>query len=191
MSKASRFFIWVIVVGLAFIAGLRFYRSYEQRTEEQASSQPPTMTFNNVPVRRVTPQAQPQVYERWTEKTQGQEVFLTDAPMSASQAKEQARQTILSVLRDYQDNPSLQAFYADLRSITGRSDIDLASLSGEGLPQLLAQYPQLQEVIARHSQNPQFAQTLQEIFSNPQFVHSVQLLQRPENWESQTAVPKS
>ena len=131
MSKTSRFFLWVIVVGLAFIAGLRFYRAYEQRAEEEAATAAPTMTFNNVPVQRVSPQAEPQVYERWSGEPAVQEVYLQDAPLDAVQEKEQARQTVASVLSDYKDNPSLQAFYADLRAATGRDDIDLAALSGE------------------------------------------------------------
>ena len=120
MSKTSRFFLWVIVVGLAFIAGLRFYRAYEQRAEEEAATAAPTMTFNNVPVQRVSPQAEPQVYERWSGEPAVQEVYLQDAPLDAVQEKEQARQTVASVLSDYKDNPSLQAFYADLRAATGR-----------------------------------------------------------------------
>ena len=177
MSKTSRFFLWVIVVGLAFIAGLRFYRAYEQRAEEEAATAAPTMTFNNVPVQRVSPQAEPQVYERWSGEPAVQEVYLQDAPLDAVQEKEQARQTVASVLSDYKDNPSLQAFYADLRAATGRDDIDLAALSGEGLGRLLEQYPQLQQVIAEHAKDPQFAKTLQEIFSNPQFARSVTILQ--------------
>lgn len=41
----------------------------------------------------------------------------------------------------------------------------------------MKKYPQVQEVLAKHSKDPEFVKTLQEIFSNPQFVHSVAVLQ--------------
>lgn len=178
MSKASRFFLWVIILGLAFIAGLRLYRTYEQRTAEEASSAEPTMTFNHVPVQRVIPQTEPQVYKRWTGEAAVQEIYLEDVSLPAPQEKEQARQTVVSILNDYKDDPKIQAFYADLRAATGRNDLDLADLSGDGLPKLLAQYPQIQQVIAQYAKDPEFAKTLQEIFSNPQFARSVGILQQ-------------
>ena len=35
MSKLGRFSLWIILLGLAFIAGLRGYRAYEQRVQQQ------------------------------------------------------------------------------------------------------------------------------------------------------------
>lgn len=180
MSKISRFFLWIIVFGLAFIVGMRLYRAYEQKTADQNESSFSTMMFNNVPVQQGASQAPQPVLRRWTGTQQEREVYLEDAALSQQDQKEQARQTIASILRDYSQDPLMQAFYADLREATGREDLDLAALSGEELPRLLQQYPQLQNVISEYAQNPQFAKMLQEIFSNPQFAHSVVLLQTNE-----------
>ncbi|MBO7237695.1 MAG: hypothetical protein J6U96_00175 [Elusimicrobiaceae bacterium] len=80
-------------------------------------------------------------------------------------------------MADYQDDAALKAFYTDLQQATGEQ-LDLTSLSGENMAGLLIKYPQIQEVIMRHSKDPAFAKTLQEIFSNPQFVRSVAVLQQ-------------
>lgn len=175
MSKTSRFFLWVIIVGLAFIAGVRLYRVYEQRAAEQAQEPAPTMTFNNVPIQRVAPRAEEGVYKRWSDEPK--EIYLDDGSLSAQQQTQQAQATVKSILNDYRQEPKMQAFVADLRKATGREDIDLAVLSTEQLGSLLQQYPQLQQVVAQYAKDPQFAQMLQEIFSNPQFVSSVQVLQ--------------
>lgn len=177
MSKTSRFFLGVIIIGLAFIAGIRAYRMYEGYVQAQQEAQPPTMTFNNVPVQRLPPQIETQRFERWTGEPAVKEIYLEDQPLPAQLEKEQAQQTIVSILEDYKNNPEIQKFYADLRQATGRNDIDLAALSAENLPQLLQQYPQLQQVIAEHTKNPAFVGTIQEIFQNPQFIHSVTVLQ--------------
>ena len=177
MSKLSRFFIGVIVVGLAFIASLHLYRAYEnyvQQTEQDASG--PTFTFNDVPVDfSPHPEAMETTLVGTGEKT-GQEVFLGGVELDSETEKEQARQTIASILDDYRQDTKLQAFYADLQKATGEQ-ISLADLSGENLGNLLEQYPQIQEVLARYAKDPEFTKTLQEIFSNPQFVRSVAILQ--------------
>ncbi len=181
MSKKSRFFLWVIIVGLAFIAGVRAYRMYEGYVQAQLEAQPPTITFNNVPVRRLPPQPEEQVYKRWTEEPAQKEFYLENPPLDAEQEKEQARATVASILSDYKNNPEIQSFYADLQQVTGRRDIDLTALSGENLTQLIQQYPQMQQVIAEHAKDPAFAQTIQEIFQNPQFIQSVKVLQGTED----------
>lgn len=175
MSKTSRFFLWVIIVGLAFIAGVRLYRAYERHAAQEAETPTPTMTFNNVPIQRVPPRAEESVYKRWSDEPR--EIFLEDGNLPAPQQARQARETVKSILNDYRQEPKMQAFVADLRKATGRSDIDLAVLSSEQLSQLLQQYPQLQQVVAEYSRDPEFVKMLQEIFSNPQFVSSVQVLQ--------------
>ena len=162
-------------MGLAFIAAVRVYRLYEEHVQQQQEGQPPTMTFNNVPVQQTPPPVEESVLTYWREAPQ--EIYLEDAPLAPQQQKEQASATVRSILNDYKDNPEIQDFYADLRQATGRDDIDLTALSGEKLPQLLAQYPQLQQVVAKHAQNPAFVRTLQEIFQNPQFVQSIVVLQ--------------
>lgn len=178
MSKTSRFLIGVMVAGLAFLAGLRAYQAYERRAAEEAASRPPTMTFNNVPVSQTPQTPDAPVFKRLPAPGAApKEIFLEDGPLSPEREKEQARQTIASIVDDYRGNPKIQAFYVDLRQATGRADITLETLSGDGLAGLMKQYPQVQDVMAKHAKDPEFVKTLQEIFNNPQFVHSVAVLQ--------------
>ncbi len=179
MSKLSRFYIGVIIVGLAFIVSLRFYRAYEQRVQEQQEQDLGAWTFNNVPVSHTAAQIEIPVFQRFSSPDQTKDVFLEDAPLDISQQKEQARQTVSSILLDYKENPQLRDFYQDIKNTTGTS-IGLEELSGENMQQLFQQYPQLQEVMARHMQDPEFAKMVQEIFSNPQFVQSIAVLQLQE-----------
>ena len=183
MSKLSRFLIGVIVVGLAFIASLHLYRTYEKYAESSEEEAAPTMTFNNVPVHYVPPVVDEPVFQRWPEEPkQQQEVYLQDTPLDAQTEQEQARQTIQSILEDYEQDPQLQAFYRDLQRATGQQ-IDLSMLSGEQLSSLLTAYPQLSQVISDYAKDPAFAQTLQAIFSNPQFARSVAVLQQKQTEE--------
>lgn len=177
MSKTSRFFLTVIVVGLAFIAGLRLYRMYEVKVAQMAEQEPASYTFNNVPIDYRPMPAQTPVFKHLPPQDEPQEIFLEDTPLPPPQARQQAEETIVSVLNDYRQDPKMQAFYADLKAVTG-DDITMAQLSGADLPKLLKQYPQLQGVIAKHAQDPQFAKTMQEILTNPQFVQSVAVLQK-------------
>lgn len=180
MSRVSRFLIGVMVTGLAFLAGLRAWQAYERRAQEEAAARPPAMTFHNVPVSHKPQPPDAPVYKRLPPPGAApQEIYLQDGPLDAAQEKEQARQTIASILNDYRADPQIQAFYADLRRATGRADIDLASLSGDGLSALMKDYPQVQQVMAEHAKDPEFVKTLQEIFNNPQFVRSVAVLQGP------------
>ena len=178
MSTLSRFLIGVIIAGLAFIASLRLYRVYEGYARQEADNPAPTMIFNQVPVSYAPAAPQIPIFRRPPTQAElnNQEIYLQDVPLDPQVAKEQARQTIRSILADYQDDPKLQAFYEEIKQATGQQ-IDLSVLSGEQLGPLLTQYPQLQEIIARYSKDPQFVSTLQQIFSNPQFVQSVAVLQ--------------
>ena len=178
MSKLGRFSLWIILLGLAFIAGLRGYRAYEQQVQEQQKHEPVGQTFNGIPLQYEPPKVEMPVFKRLGPNGQPeQDIFLEDAPLSLPQAQEQARQTIRSILDDYRDDPKLKAFYAEVRQRTG-ADIDLAVMSSGNMGPLLKQYPQLQDVINKYAQDPQFAQTMQEIFSNPQFINSVMVLQQ-------------
>lgn len=170
----------VIVVGLAFIAGVRFYRMYANYVDQQNDEENVGYTFHNVPIDYRPSVSEEPVFKRSSDEEGVQEIFLEDAPLTQQQARQQAQETIVSVLNDYRENPKVQAFYEDLKNTTGE-DITLAQLSGADLTRLLQEYPQLQQVLAKHAQDPEFAKTLQEIFSNPQFVQSVALLQSGEN----------
>lgn len=175
MSVWSRFFLGVILTGLAFIASLRLYRVYEKYALQQAQDPAPTLTFHAVPV-SLAP-AVPQAPRVQTAPARPpQEIYLQDVAPDEPTAREQARQTIHSILADYQDDPTMQAFEADLRAASN-GEASLAVLSGEGLSTLLDKYPQLQDVIDRYARDKAFAPTLQEIFGNPQFAASVAVLQ--------------
>ena len=177
MSKLSRFFIGVIVAGLAFVASVHLYRAYEQYAATQEKEDAfATRTFHHVPIDYTPQEPDFPVIKKLPDPSEKKEFFLEDTPLIPSAEKEQARQTVASILSDYRQDPGLQALYNDLQKTTGRK-IDLADLSGENLAALLKQYPQAQEVIARHAKDPALAKTLQEIFSNPQFVRSVTVLQ--------------
>ena len=176
MSVLSRCLIGVMLLGLAFVVGLRLYRSYEQTVAEQTAQ---TETLGQSFSRSYPAAANQQlpVFRGFPIANLPAEVYIEDAALPADLNKEQARQTLRSILADYQDNAALQSFYADLFQSTGES-LDLTSLSGDNMTVLLAKYPQIQDVIAKHTQNPEFVKTLQEVFSNPQFVRSVAVLQQ-------------
>ncbi len=179
MSRLSRVCILIIWVGLAFIASLRLYRAYEQKVQDQAERSADGFSASSF-LRTSPPVVELPVFQPLPKNGADvpAEIFLEDAPLPASARKEQARQTIASILEDYREDPKLQAFHADLQKAAGRP-LNLTDLSGEQLPDLLRSYPQIQPVIAQYSQDPQFAKLLQEIFSNPQFVRSVGVLQQP------------
>jgi len=175
LSWKSRFFLGVIVLGLSFIAGVHLYRMYQERLSQEETS-PAGNTFHEVSV-VAQDDPQPDVMALpWAFYGNKKEIYLEDVPLEVQEKREQARQTLRSILADYKDNEALKSFYADLRSSTGE-ELDLAALSGDQLPRLLEKYPQLKEVMAKHAQDPQFAAVLQEIFSNPQFAQSVMVLQ--------------
>ena len=165
MSKQSRIFLTIIITGLAFIAGVRLYRVYEKRAQEDSAHIPQATTFHNVPVQQMTTQPDSLFLEPLPQPQQ--EIFLEDE-LTPKQSIQQAQETISSVLRDYQE----------MQEATGVKDLSLEHLSGNNLGQIMQQYPQLQQVIAKHAQNPEFSKTLQEIFQNPQFIHSVGVLQK-------------
>ena len=176
MSWLGRVSIVIIVIGLAFIAGIHLYRNYEERLSQDDIS----AGFNETSMPSSAPTVEIPVFKRFPENDQmSNDIFLEDTPLAPEQAQEQARQTITSILEDYRDNPQLQAFYQDIKQNTGQS-IDLASMSSGNMGELLKQYPQLQEIIAKHAQDPQFTQSIQEIFSNPEFVRSVVVLQQTQ-----------
>ena len=178
MSALSRFLTGVIIIGLAFIASLRLYRGYERRVqmEQAALEDQQGSTLFNGGVRAPVMQMPVFRSNAALSADANQEIYLQDVTLSAQTNKEQARETLRSILSDYKDNPELKAFYAELQQSTGQP-LDLVSLSGENMADLLTKYPQIQEIISRHSQDPSFSKTVQEIFSNPQFIRSVVILQ--------------
>ena len=174
MSKLSRFFIIVIIAGLAFITGVRWYRAYEQKAEQEAAEESIGTTFQNVPVQWGPAEIENSVLQPLP--TYEKEVFLEDK-LNPQQQQQQAQQTIASILSDYKENPPIKAFHQDMQEATGQEDLTLEQLSSGNIGAILQQYPQLQQVLTKHVQDPEFSKTLQEIFNNPQFVESVKTLQ--------------
>ena len=116
----------------------------------------------------------------------GGEVFLEDAALPADKQIQQAKDTLRSIVQDYKDEPEIKAFNKELKKVTHGQAVDLSSLGGGNLQQVLKDNPQIQDVVSKHMKNPDFARKVQEIFSNPQFVQSVRELQQhgvkvPEN----------
>lgn len=175
MSKLSCFYIVIIVAGLVFMGGVRWYRLYEHiKQQRQAAAQ--SDEIHSLTRKPIPPVMQLPVFERIT-GGEAAEIYLEDVPLSGELSKEQARQTISSILNDYKEDVALQDFYKELQVSTGEK-ISLADLSGEQMQQWLDRYPQITQIIQKHTQNPAFSKVLQEIFSNPQFVHSVMILQQ-------------
>ena len=176
MSKLSRFLIGIIITGLAFIASVHLYRAYEKYAAAQQEQLPAAQTFHNVPVWHTPIEPEIPVYKKYDED-QVKEIYLEDQPLAPEMTAEQARQTVKSILSDYEQEPAVKQFYEEVRQATDGKEIKLEDLSGENLPALLKENPQLLQVISQHTKDPAFAKTLQEIFANPQFAQSVAVLQ--------------
>ncbi len=186
MSKLGRISLVIMILGLAFIASLRLYRSYEEQVKADQENMGAAMTFNQVAVHHEPAEVETPVYQRLPiDDRLIKDIFLEDPALPAEQAQEQARATINSILEDYRENPQLREFYKEVKETTGQK-IDLSAMSQGNMGELLKQYPQLQEIINRHTQDPQFAATIQEIFSNPEFVRSVIILQQSANQTKET-----
>ena len=177
LSTLSRICIGIILLGLGFIISVRLYRSYEERVAADQARQEEMAGVSSQFRSGGSTERQLPVFQRSSGPKQ--EIYLQETELPDDLNKEQARQTIQSILQDYKEDKALQAFYADLEQTTGAS-LDLSDLSGDNMLPLLVRYPQIQEVIARHSQDPAFAKILQEIFANPQFSRSVAVLQQPQ-----------
>ena len=181
MSKLSYALVALIVTALLFMGAVRGYQFYAaQAAQEQAEQDRQTQpfTFQNVPLKLAPPQAET-VSKPVLFSERKQDVFLEDAPLPPQAQLQQAQDTIQSILADYKEDPNLRAFNRDLKQATQGQAVDLASLGGENLGEILQQNPQISEVISKHMQNPDFAKTVQQIFSNPQFIESIKQLQQP------------
>ena len=174
MSKSILFYV-AVIVGLILIVGARTYREHKQQLQLRQVEQEEQEAYR-LARKPVAPVMQLPVFERFVDK-EGTEIYLQDVQLSDALNKEQARQTLSSILDDYREDAALQAFYKDLRQSTGQS-ITLLDLSGDSMDELLGRYPQITQIIEHHGQNPAFSAVLQEIFSNPQYVRSVSILQR-------------
>ena len=179
MSKLSYCLIAIMGAALIFMGAVRGYQAYEKRAQELAEAEANDGTpfsFQHIPVSLAAPQgAEPNRPVPFNPAQSA--IFLEEAPLSAEQRKQQAQETISSILADYQQDPELQRFNQDLFAATQGTASDLSALGGENLAALLKENPQIAQVVQQYMQNPNFAQTVKQIFANPQFVESIRQLQ--------------
>lgn len=182
MSKTSYFLIAVMTVGLLFIMAMRGYRWYEARAEQEESERmnsTESFTFQHVPMSMAAPEPDiPSAPVPFETLIKTQDVFLEEQPLTPEAEVKQAKETISSIVQDYQSKPELKQFNQDLARATNGQAVDLKSISQGDISKLMKQNPQIQEVVSKHMQNPEFAKTVQQILTNPQFVQSVRQLQK-------------
>lgn len=179
MSRLSYVLIVIMVTALIYMGAVRGYQVYQRKVvqwEEERQNDGNAFSFQNVPVALSAPMPDPTPrpvsYQNYQE-----DFFLEDTPLTQEGEIQQAKDTLTSILADYQQDPHLQAFNKDLAAATGGQAIDLTSLSGESLPAIVQKNPQIREIVGKHMKDPDFSKVIQQIFSNPQFVKSVQKLQ--------------
>lgn len=181
MSKTSYALITLMVTALLFMGAVRGYQWYERKVaqwEEERAAQASVFSFQNVPISLAAPQAEPTRAPVQYPETSALSVVLEDKPLSPQQQVQQAQDTLVSIVQDYQQEPEIQAFNNDLAQATAGKAFDLSALGGGDLSNLLKSNPEISQVVSKHMQNPDFAKKVQEIFSNPQFIESVRQLQQ-------------
>lgn len=181
MSKLSYTLVAVMAAALIFMGAVRGYQLYQRKAaqwEEERSRAQSAFSFQNVPVSLAAPHAEPSPRPVRFDSAAIQDVFLEDVPLAPKQEVRQAQDTIASILEDYKDDEKLRDFNRDLAAATAGGAVDLSSLSGGDLKQVLKDNPKIGAVVSKHMQNPEFAKTVRQILSNPQFVKSVKDLQR-------------
>ncbi len=182
MSKTSYFLIAVMLAALIYMGAVRGYQMYERKAAEKAaldSVSGNAFTFQNVPVSLAAPIAEPMAKPVVFDAS-NTAIFLETAPLSDQQKKQQAQDTIESILEDYQEDPLIQNFNRDLSAATGGNVKDLGALGGVELVKILKENPQVSQVVQQNMQNPEFAKTVEQIFTNPQFIESIKQLQQTD-----------
>ena len=202
MSKTSYALIGIMITALLFMGAVRAYEFYERKAaqwEEERQAAQGTFSFQNIPVSLAPPQAEameePEILPAdvtsmsilpenapagFADKQElsSQPVLLTDSPLAAEEAVRQAKDTLRSIVQDYQNEPEIKAFNRELAKASHGQAVDLSALGEGDLRQLLQDNPQIQTVVSKHMQDPAFAQKAQQILSNPQFIESVRQLQQ-------------
>lgn len=176
MSKTSYALIGVMIAAVAWMAGVRGYQAYEAYAAKQDQKDVSVFEFQKVPLQLDVPVAEP-VSAPVAYPAPSAEIYLADEPLSPVLEKEQAVQTVRSILSDYGQEETLRRFGRELAQATDGEITGLESLSGPDLARLVQKYPQVSEVIARNLQDPQFAELVRQVFSNPQYVQSISVLQ--------------
>lgn len=183
MSKTAYALIAIMVAAVLFMGAVRLreVRMRHQQAKEEASRNDGNLfTFQNVPVSLAAPQGEiqsaPVEY-----RPQGQEVFLEDVQLAPQQKRKQARDTISSILADFEKNTSLAGFNQEIDQASDGEIQGLEDLSTQNLMQIVQQHPQIKGVVEKHLKNPDFSKMIDEIFQNPQFQQSVQTLQEADS----------
>ena len=179
MSKTSYALLAVIVGALLFMGAFRLREAYLQHQaalEEQSQNDGDPFTFQHHPVSLAAPQpeyqAAPVEY-----KPQGPVIFLEDAPLSPELQQQQARETVASILADFEREAALAGFNREISEVSQGEINGLADLSTQNLMEIVQKNPQIQSVVSKHLKTPDFSKAIEEIFNNPQFQKSVEELQ--------------
>ena len=183
MSKTSYALIAIIVAALIFMGAVRLRQARTQRLqaqEEASRNDGDQFTFQNIPISFAAPEAElqqaPVEY-----RSQGPVIYLEDAPLTPQQQRQQARDTISSILADFEKNTALAGFNREITQVSDGQIRGMEDLSTQNLMQIVQQNPQIQGVVEKHLKNPDFSKIIDEIFQNPQFRQSVQTLQETES----------
>ena len=181
MSKTSYALIGIMLAALTCMGAARLYEWYAAWHEAQeiaAQNDGEPFSFQQMPVALSAPEAEP-MQSPVKYRPHYPEVYLEDTPLSASAQAQQAQQTIVSIVQDFNQEEALSKFNQELQAASQGHVQGLADLSTQNLQQLLQQNPEIAHVVAKHAKNPDFNKVLKEIFANPQFQQSVQQLQGP------------
>ena len=182
MSKISYVLIAVMGTALLFMGAVRLHevRVRQREAQEEASRQDgEPFSFQHIPISLAAPQAEvPQAPVEY--HPQGQVVYLEDTPLSPLQQQKQARDTIGSILADFEKSTSLADFNEEVAQASDGQVQGLEDLSTQNLMQIVQQNPQIQGIVEKHLKNPDFSKVIEEIFQNPQFQQSVRTLQQTD-----------
>lgn len=183
MSKTSYTLIAVMIAALIFMGAVRLHEVYEHKreiAEEASRNDGDLFSFQHIPVSLAGPQTQlPQAPVEY--KPQGPVVYLEDTPLTPEQQQQQARDTIASILADFEQETALAGFNEEIQQASHGEIQGLEDLSTQNLNYLIQQNPQIKGVVVKHLKNPNFSKIIDEIFSNPQFQQSVQTLQQTDS----------
>ncbi|MBO4674539.1 MAG: hypothetical protein J5601_00410 [Elusimicrobiaceae bacterium] len=173
MSKKSWILLFIMCSALIYMGALRAYQWYQHRLEIYNEKHPAPVRLVQTEEESLPNEGVP--LEQWTPVRE--DIFLEQQTLSEELQEQQARETIASILNDFQMNPALIKFNRELEQATKGEVRSLEELSNRGLELLLEQHPEIQEVVNKNGANENFAAVLKQIFSNPQYQQSVQKLQ--------------
>lgn len=179
MSKISYGLIGLMLAALVYMGAVRFYEWYSARQEEQeiaAQNDGEPFSFQQVPLSLAAPEVE--VMESPVKyRPKYPEIYLEDTPLTDEEQTQQAQETIVSIVQDFDQEAALAQFNQAVQDVSEGKVQGLVDLSTQNVQQILQQNPEIAHVVAKHAKNPDFNKVLQEIFANPQFQQSVRQLQ--------------